>query len=797
MKSKIIFFAVVSAVFILGLCDFSYADTADVSNWADFNTALSSNAVTEINVSSDIAAEASFPAQSRALIVNGNGFTLDGSNAFEGFVINSGDFTLGNVTVSSFTSATYGGAIKSNLTSGIYTIYIGDNSNFINNRTDGSGGGQGGAIFTYGALVLGDNVSFIGNSASGIYGYGGAVDCAGLTIGKNAVFSGNQALGGVLNGGGAISAYLSLTIDDNATFTNNRALGAGGAIEFSNGTITINTSGGTTLFDGNTDGSGPNDIALEAFTSGGATYSAVLNITGDSGKVIFNGGISSSEEDYDAGDVLVANTDVHIIKSGGNELIFGENAQNINYTGDFIQTAGVTTYYGQILAGAHTIADSDLNLRMHDSAVNFVALNISNANINSINGTINSFTVENFSVNGTNNFSIDIDGASGKSDRFVILNPSGTGTVNVDKFNVITAPTSLTLELPVFTGDLTGISFTSSENEVTTPIYVYKVISDGNGVYTLVRSVLSKGTFRGMVSSLSSYFNQFTVNNNLFDHIYFDSGFLHKEDNKSFYYRFEEDKTNVWFKAYGSFDTMQMTQDLSVRNNAYGGIAGIDFIPSEIGAGWDFLSTAYLSYNGGNQKFSDISMAQNGGQGGLMGTFKKNKFTATGMAYAGGYSNTMSVEGFDDENGNWFAGAAARGVYNLYSFSNFLLQPMATAAYNVFGRQSWKSDYGSVDMSVDGLNGWNVSPGLNIIYGRETATAYVTAQYVYNVTDGLSGSADSVNLPGVKATDDGFFQCGIGVSKAFGENLNCYCQANGRSGAVNGAGFQLGATLKF
>ena len=43
-----------------------------------------------------------------------------------------------------------------------------------------------------------------------------------------------------------------------------------------------------------------------------------------------------------------------------------------------------------------------------------------------------------------------------------------------------------------------------------------------------------------------------------------------------------------------------------------------------------------------------------------MGTFMKDDFIGSVLAYGGGYSNEMSVAGFNDYSDNWFAGTAAK-----------------------------------------------------------------------------------------------------------------------------------------
>lgn len=208
------------------------------------------------------------------------------------------------------------------------------------------------------------------------------------------------------------------------------------------------------------------------------------------------------------------------------------------------------------------------------------------------------------------------------------------------------------------------------------------------------------------------------------------------------------------------------------------------------------MPTAYIGYNGAHQTFNGVGMYQNGGQGGLMGTFMKDNFIGSVVAYGGGYNNEMSVAGNTDRAGNWFAGTAAKLAYNFHPTKHFTIQPTAFMSYNIFGRQNWGTDFGSMSMNSGLLNGINVAPGMNFIYAKETWSVYATFQYMYNINEQVGGRAGNVDLASVKM-EHGYIQYGLGVTKTWKDRLNSFFQIVFRNGGRTGVGFQLGLNYTF
>ena len=216
----------------------------------------------------------------------------------------------------------------------------------------------------------------------------------------------------------------------------------------------------------------------------------------------------------------------------------------------------------------------------------------------------------------------------------------------------------------------------------------------------------------------------------------------------------------------------------------------------ELKNGWKFLPTAYIGYTGGHQAYNGTSMYQNGGQGGLMGTFYKGDFLTSLLFNAGGYGNNMSVAGTTDTTGNWFAGVASKTAYNVRLPKDFIMQPNVLVSYNAFGGQNWDSSYGNMSMSSNMLNGLSVAPGLNLILNKETWSVYAVTQLAFNIMNGSSGNAGNVDLPSV-GMGTTYFQYGLGFTKRFKDRLSMYGQIIFSNGVRTGVGFQGGLQWKF
>lgn len=456
------------------------------------------------------------------------------------------------------------------------------------------------------------------------------------------------------------------------------------------------------------------------------------------------------------GGMLQQNKGVSIFDNNSNITIDGKDSYILGGTVEIKN--GSALNIGSGVADNHFFV-SDLNMT-------------NNSALNAMNSVLNKYQISNdMIVEGKNNLSIDIDGRNKVGDAFIInnLTSNTNGTLNVADFNFIgLAPIDRQFKIRVFDANSINdkVNFTSTDKEIFTPIGYYNLQSAGGGWYTSNMTRYNPQVFRGQVATLASFNNQLMIDDMLLNHVTLDSErLLAQSKNANIYastlpqfapYQYKKEDGGLWYKSYVNFENLSLTQGLKVGNNSYGSLVGADFPVIKLKHGWRLMPTAYIGYNGAHQTFNGVGMYQNGGQGGLMGTFMKDNFIGSVVAYGGGYNNEMSVAGNTDRAGNWFAGTAAKLAYNFHPTKHFTIQPTAFMSYNIFGRQNWGTDFGSMSMNSGLLNGINVAPGMNFIYAKETWSVYATFQYMYNINEQVGGRAGNVDLASVKWNTDIF-----------------------------------------
>ena len=516
-----------------------------------------------------------------------------------------------------------------------------------------------------------------------------------------------------------------------------------------------------------------------------------------------------------------------LIKNELDGILKTDNVNNSAFGGMLQQNKGVSIFDNKsnitidgkdsyILGGTVEIKNgSALNIGSGVADNHFFVSDLNmtnNSALNAMNSALNKYQISNdMIVEGKNNLSIDIDGRNKVGDAFIInnLTSNTNGTLNIADFNFIgLAPIDRQFKIRVFDANSINdkVNFTSTDKEIFTPIGYYNLQSAGGGWYTSNMTRYNPQVFRGQVATLATYNNQLVIDDMLLNHVTLDSErTLAQSRNANRYastlpqfapYQYKKEDGGLWYKSYVNFENLSLTQGLKVGNNSYGSLVGADFPVINMKRGWKFMPTAYIGYNGAHQTFNGVGMYQNGGQGGFMGTFMKNDFIGSVLAYGGGYNNEMSVAGYTDRTGNWFAGTAAKLAYNLHPTKHFTIQPTAFVSYNIFGRQNWGTDYGAMSMNSGLLNGINVAPGLNFIYAKESWSVYATFQYMYNINDQVGGRAGNVDLASVKM-EHGYIQYGLGVTKTWKDRLNSFFQIVFRNGGRTGVGFQLGLNYTF
>lgn len=486
------------------------------------------------------------------------------------------------------------------------------------------------------------------------------------------------------------------------------------------------------------------------------------------------------------------------------------NATEIDAENSIIYTNAKNTVFNNL-----ALVDSTLQIAQNGLTTNNLALS-GDSNIYLMNGVITDNNVGNLIVDdaAVGNFSIDISPRDWTSDKIlagtVTTNGIG-GTLNISDFQFINkCPIDRNVPLQIFDTSRPGFEnmlFTATDKEIRTPIGYYGLFPSaaGNGMYNASLTRYVPEVFRGQVATMSTWQNQLTINNLLFDHVQeINMQYLSQSQPNKYAalypqfapYQYDKKDGSVWFKPFGVLEKLNMTQGLNVNNTFYGALIGADFPAVELKKGWTMLPTAYIGYTGAHQSYNGVSMYQNGGQAGAMATFMKNDFIGSIMAFGGGYSNRMDVGNATDDTGNWIAGTAAKAAYNFHPTKHFVIQPTVLASYTYLGQQNWHSNYGDMSMRAEMLNGVNVAPGINFIYGRETWSIYATVQYFYNILGYTGGRAgNDVDLPHLRMRH-GFIQYGIGATKTWKDRFSGYLQIVIRNGGRTGVGFMGGITFK-
>ena len=574
---------------------------------------------------------------------------------------------------------------------------------------------------------------------------------------------------------------------------------------------------------------GGNTTSLELI-NGNLAPNATLNILSNAELISNN---SANEITFNDGD----NWNGKVNLKQGNVTLDGFKASSSSYA----QSGGILNIINNSslnLKDVSEITSGEMNLDASSSFIsqsdagimNLETLNTSGL-FSAMNNDIGAYVFQDLNIGGNTvgtvsnqaNFTIDVFARSNQydehaTDQFIGDNINGSGTINISDWRLgddifgWDAPIDRDIELGKifnYSNISPNIKLTATKKEVFTPIGWYQLNNSGgiNGNYTLNLTRFNPQVYRGQVTILAQYMNQLAISDMLFNHSMLitnsedtvDTSMANRYASANpLYapYQYSRKDGGLWYRMYGTFETLQMSQGLSrVGNNAYGTLIGADFGLKDLKHGWKFMPTAYIGYNGAHQYFAGMGAYQNGGQAGFLGTWYKDNFIIGGLIYGGVYQNSMDIAGHVDNTFNYFAGASAKGAYNWKFKRNWILQPNLMLAYNFFGQQNWHTNFGQIGMMSGTLNGINLAPGLNLIWEKETFSIYATLQYMYNINGASGGRAGNVSRPHL-CMDRGYIQYGFGFTKQFTDRFSGYFQTVFRNVGRTGVGFQLGLNIK-
>lgn len=685
------------------------------------------------------------------IILNGGTLTLDNTLEYATLEANSGTLNIDETTLNN------GGYIKNdvdlNASSGLINIENGVLN--VNNGDD----------------ITGATINIV--NEYGIFNYG---------IENNQEFQ-----LGVFDGNVNILENAALTLENGSSVAGKLNLQKNATLSMKNGTLL--NMGNTTNWDGAIKNDG-GMVIIDGYENTSSTASFVQTL----------------------GSIDINNSNITFNQNsgitGGDVYIFGSalNLANANVTGGNLTIDGAST----------------LAVKKGTFSLDALTVSGNGALINVLNGENTTHSVGNLNIatGSQADFNIDIYARSNQNyanDQFRIGTITGDGKLNISNWSLggdifgWGAPIDEHIKLANIFADNSGNPILNENISITnkttfTPIGYYQLNKNiaGSG-YTLDLVKYNPQAFRGQVTTVAQWMNQLAINDILFTHSMVLPSF--KDGNGKMAnnyastdplfapYQYSIKDGGMWYKAYGTFEHLQMNQGLRIGNNSYGSLIGADFGLKELKGGWKFMPSAYIGYNGAHQYGSGMSQYQNGAQAGFLGTWYKNNTILSGLAYGGVYNNKMNVSGNSENTFNYFAGTAGKAAYNFSLYKDLVLQPNLLVAYNFFGQQNWHSDFGQMGMMAGMLHGVNIAPGVNLIWEKETFSSYLTLQYMYNVNGAAGGRAGNVSLPHVEM-ERGYIQYGLGFTKKFTNRVSGYLQAVFRNVGRTGVGFQAGIDIK-
>ena len=503
-------------------------------------------------------------------------------------------------------------------------------------------------------------------------------------------------------------------------------------------------------------------------------------------------------------------------QNGTNLTVAGDvSAADSAFTDSTVNLNGKNSSFNSLIVNGSTL-NNMTNMTVTNDLIFGAGANGTNSTLNMTNGTVN--TINNTVLNSNLNIAFDVDPSKGYAMDSIQTNTytDNGNQLIVGGINFVSSPidSNFSVDASKFinSGDGNVASFGESSFLANTHIGQYLMSTGAGGGSVISGSLQSVNPqmYRGQVATIASYMNQLVVNNMLFDHMeVITRQMMAQERTANKYsateplfapYQYSAKDGTLWYKAYANFERLSMTHGISAGNNAYGSLIGADFPLVELENGWKIIPTAYVAYNGAHQNFNGVSMYQNGGQIGAMGTAYKGDFLTSLLVYGGGYANDMNVNNAafgsaSDTTGNWFAGVASKTAYNFHLAKDFIFQPTALVSYNMFGNQNWHSNFGAMGMNAGFMNGINIAPGMNLIWNKKTWSLYATVQYMYNIMGGVDGRAGNVALSNVRMRH-GYLEYGVGVTKVFKDRLTSYFQITLRNVGRTGIGFQFGLNWK-
>lgn len=716
--------------------------------------------------------------------------------------------------------------------------------------------GMGGAIANN-ASIGNITGNFIGNYASGEYAYGGAISNDGEISDITGDFIGNYAAGSeeyAEAGGGAIANSWGVIKNITGNFIGNNVQGEGWAF-------------GGAIF--NNDLIGEWDYDEEKLVSGtgivnSSFYGNYAKADGENAMVFGGAILTSSDINIIAQDgytsVFSGNyTEINGVKDDNAITIVSVDSQQLGTLNFEMKNGGKFVMADNIRGGtinpnAASFLPSEYNVNITGDNIDNTAfymlndmyeadLSVGNTTLNTVNNSIHTYDVNNFTLSNNTKMVVDVDLANETMDRFTSngygehngdLIVSGMNLLSDskgDSAEIFFAEEGLKDNVLNGTGELPDKYQTAY-----TPIYKYNVSYDnradggyflfdrggmnGNSSESFNPSVLStpvsnqagsqavinetvRFAFQHMdlFSQLPFHQRMAIINNNRYAGVnngvnngvnaISASRYDVRTDTPQYNSEFEMINKGFWVKPFTSFETINLNNGPDVDAITYGTLVGFDSNFKELKRGWYNVQSIYGGYNGSQLSYDGVDTTLNGGVLGLTETFYKGNFftalTATAGANVGSSKTMYGNEDFTA----LLAGIGSKSGYN-FEFKNgkYILQPILFMNYSFVNTFDYTNAAG-VKIDSDPLHTFQINPQMKFVANLKNGwQPYASVGFVWNVLNSSKVRANDVILP--KMTVDPYVEYGVGLQRNWKDRFTGFAQAMVRNGGRNGVALTFG-----
>ena len=703
---------------------------------------------------------------------------------------------------------------------------------------------MGGAIFNQGELAIQSNTLFLNNgyrkdsdgntlinSANSnpyITTRGGAIyntkpnagDSTAMTV-DGATFQGNAST----FGGGAVYNDEIVTIS-NSDFINN-GITADGLYKTTNGGAIYNNDRATII-----DSNFQNNQA----TNGGAIFGGAGSTTNlkSVNKDVYVGTGDNTSGLYDSIYLAsngndVANRAVLNISANENRVV------NINSTVTGSDTKGDVNINpdGETGKVVFNGAVSNTNLTLNNGTVHFTndyhlkssdVINLNGGTFSIMNGAVTPFQAGELNINNTTNIQVDVDLANQQMDNLLSDGPTSVnhngGSLNVNAMQAVTDTRAqsvavLFTDLPQISGN--GAVTSDGLGMIQGPIYKYAVSqyyddgSTGNqaGEYFIFNNMGNSDS--SLIGSVASQMG-FLLMDNLYRQSFANMDMtmlMTREQRMAMKMRNKyastddvipglyqpssigEERDGLYIRPFSNFENVPLSGGPKVSNVSYGTLIGGESDIIELKHGWDANYSIFGAYHGSHQAYNGVSMWQNGGTLGAVGTLYKGNFFTGLTANVGASGVAATSLAGREEFPMLMTGVASKTGYN-FEFKNgkYIVQPSFMASYTFVNVFDYRNASG-LQVDSDPLHVIELIPGIKFIMNTKNGwQPYLGVNMTWNILDKSKFRVADVAVS--RLSVDPFVEYGVGVQKRVGDRFTGFGQAMLRNGGRNGIALTFG-----